>query len=483
MPDRTSGTDSATRGTRVTAIVPFRSVAGAKERLATALSDAERSELGARLLERTLRALAATQRVEAVLLVSPDPLARALGRSLGATSIDDGGASLNTAIRMGIDAAAARGASAALIIPVDLAAISSHSIDELITAWRTTANDHTEAAGLLAADDGGTAALLLPLPTEFAPRYGTASAAAHRAEAERLRLACSELHSPLSSDIDTASDLAAALSMEERSGADAPKGGHGEGLRVTPIAGLAEILPGDDLPALVATCVAEHLERNGDRLRADDVITVTQKIVSKAEGAIIELATVRPGQEAIDYAARWSRDARQVEVVLREATRVVRMDRGVIITETPHGFVLANSGVDASNVGPRSGEIVTLLPRDPDASAQRIRAAIEARCGVAPGVIITDSFGRPWRLGITDVAIGIAGIAALDDLRGLPDADGRAMAATVRAVADQVAAAAELALGKSARRPLALVRGASVRRSEAGSIRESLMPPDWDLFR
>jgi len=158
-------------------------------------------------------------------------------------------------------------------------------------------------------------------------------------------------------------------------------------------------------------------------------------------------------------------------------------DRGVIITETAHGFVLANSGVDASNVGPRSGEIVTLLPRDPDASAARIRAAIAARTGVAPGVIITDSFGRPWRLGITDVAIGLAGIAALEDLRGQPDADGRVMAATVRAVADQIAAAAELALGKSAKRPLAFIRGAKPAPTESGSVRESLMPPDWDLFR
>ena len=215
----------------------------------------------------------------------------------------------------------------------------------------------------------------------------------------------------------------------------------------------------------------------------DDVISVTQKIVSKAEGAIVDLSTIEPRAEAIDYAERWKRDPRQVEVVLREAVRVVRMDRGVIITETSHGFVLANSGVDASNVGPRSGEIVTLLPRDPDASASRIRAAIAARTGVAPGVIITDSFGRPWRLGITDVAIGLAGIAALDDLRGRPDADGRVMAATVRAVADQIAAAAELALGKSARRPLAFIRGARPAPSETGSVRESLMPADWDLFR
>jgi coenzyme F420-0:L-glutamate ligase/coenzyme F420-1:gamma-L-glutamate ligase len=159
------------------------------------------------------------------------------------------------------------------------------------------------------------------------------------------------------------------------------------------------------------------------------------------------------------------------------------MDRGVIITETAHGFVLANSGVDASNVGPRSGEVVTLLPRDPDGSARAIREAIRLRTGVAPGVIITDSFGRPWRLGITDVAIGVAGIAALEDLRGKPDADGRTMAATVRAVADQIAATAELALGKTARRPLALIRGAHPQVAEDGSARSSLMPPDWDLFR
>ena len=470
------------------AVVPFRSVTGAKERLATVLSDAERSELGARLLERTLRALIGTSSVDTVLLVSPDPLARALGRSLGATVIDDGGAELNAAIRIGLDAAEQLGAEAALVVPVDLAAITAMSISALLNSWREgSAAGAAQPIGLLAANDGGTAALLLPLPTRLALRYGATSAASHRAAARELNAPVIELHSPLSADIDTAADLAAALAASDAAGATtavgATAGTAADGLQVIPLDGLGEIVAGDDLPNLIAACVAQHVAVSGEPLRSDDVITVTQKIVSKAEGAIVELATVTPRQEAIDYATRWSRDPRQVEVVLREAVRVVRMDRGVIITETAHGFVLANSGVDASNVGPRSGEIVTLLPRDPDTSARRIRAAIEDRCGVAPGVIVTDSFGRPWRLGITDVAIGVAGIAALDDLRGSPDADGRAMAATVRAVADQIAAAAELALGKSARRPLALVRGAKARHSEEGSVRESLMPPDWDLFR
>jgi coenzyme F420-0:L-glutamate ligase/coenzyme F420-1:gamma-L-glutamate ligase len=288
------------------------------------------------------------------------------------------------------------------------------------------------------------------------------------------------LSSPLATDLDTPDDLKAAVERERSTGGATPA----QGLFALPIEGLGEIQSGDDLPAMIADCVADlTLSRAIGGLRGDDVIAVTQKIVSKAEGAIVELATITPRPEAVEYAAKWSRDARQVEVVLQEAIRVVRMDRGVIITETSHGFVLANSGVDASNVGPRSGEVVTLLPRDPDGSARAIRDAIRARTGVAPGVIITDSFGRPWRLGITDVAIGVAGIAALEDLRGKPDADGRTMAATVRAVADQIAATAELALGKTARRPLALIRGAHPQVAEDGSARSSLMPPDWDLFR
>ena len=460
----------------ITAILPFRSVADSKRRMENALSEQERMELSARLLVRTLAALRNARSIGRTILVSPDPLARELARAAGAEAIDDHGVPLNEAIRLGLDHAATSGASTALIIPVDLAHVSGGALDELVSAWRASG----AASGILPALDGGTAALITPLPTAMSLHYGEGSAALHLRELSLISSSVQQLNSLLAADLDTPEDLNAVSAAGVNHGTAA----HQDGLIALPIDGLGEILPNDNLPELIAESVQRFIsERSLGPLRTDDVISVTQKIVSKAEGAIVDLTSITPRPEAVAYAERWKRDARQVEVVLQEAVRVVRMDRGVIITETSHGFVLANSGVDASNVGPRSGEIVTLLPRDPDASAARIRAAIAARTGVAPGVIITDSFGRPWRLGITDVAIGLAGIAALEDLRGQPDADGRVMAATVRAVADQIAAAAELALGKSARRPLAFIRGAKPAPTETGSVRESLMPPDWDLFR
>ncbi len=217
-------------------------------------------------------------------------------------------------------------------------------------------------------------------------------------------------------------------------------------------------------------------------LREDDVLVVTQKVVSKAEGALVDLTAVEPRPEAVAFAERWDRDPRQVEVVLREARRIVRMANGVIITETSHGFVCANGGIDASNVGPASGNVVTLLPIDPDGSATAIRAAIRARLDHDLPVVVSDSFGRPWRYGIVDVAIGVSGLQPLDDLRGQPDADGRVMRSTVRAVADELASAAELALGKTAGRPLALVRGATFQRGE-GRVADTLIPSEFDLFR
>ncbi len=251
------------------------------------------------------------------------------------------------------------------------------------------------------------------------------------------------------------------------------------GISVLAIDGIPEIRLGDDLPTIVAEAIAATTDALP--LRDDDVLVVTQKVVSKAEGAFVDLTGVEPRPEAIAFAEAYDRDARQIEVVLREARRVVRMARGVLITETHHGFVCANGGVDASNVGPGSGSIVTLLPRDPDASAGRIRAAVRGRFGVDVPVIVSDSFGRPWRWGIVDVAIGVSGLQPLEDLRGVPDADGRVMRSTVRAVADELASAAELALGKTAARPVALVRGASFLRGE-GAIADLVMPAENDLF-
>jgi coenzyme F420-0:L-glutamate ligase/coenzyme F420-1:gamma-L-glutamate ligase len=257
-----------------------------------------------------------------------------------------------------------------------------------------------------------------------------------------------------------------------------------EGLAVAALEGIPEVRPGDDLAGLLGEAIERLLaDRPGfGPLRADDVLVVTQKVVSKAENAIVDLTTIEPRPEAVTFAERWQRDPRQIEVVLREARRVVRMANGVLITETSHGFVCANGGIDASNVGPATGSIVILLPADPDASAAAIRTTLAGRLGIDLPVIISDSFGRPWRWGIVDVAIGASGLLPLEDLRGRPDADGRTMSSTVRAVADEIASAAELTLGKAAGRPAAIVRGAHPVRGEM-TIREALIPSEWDLFR
>jgi coenzyme F420-0:L-glutamate ligase / coenzyme F420-1:gamma-L-glutamate ligase len=257
-------------------------------------------------------------------------------------------------------------------------------------------------------------------------------------------------------------------------------GGPSGRVSIVALDGIPEIRPGDDLQALLVQAIRSTPDVLP--LLEDDVLVVTQKVVSKAEGAVVDLTTVVPRAEAVAFAERWDRDARQLEVVLREARRIVRMANGVLITETSHGFVCANGGVDASNVGPASGNVVTLLPVDPDASASRIRAAVRSAFGVDVPVIVSDSFGRPWRWGIVDVAIGVSGIVPLDDMRGTPDADGRTMRSTVRATADEIATAAELALGKTSGRPAAIVRGANPTRGE-GRIADALMPHEFDLFQ
>jgi coenzyme F420-0:L-glutamate ligase/coenzyme F420-1:gamma-L-glutamate ligase len=216
-------------------------------------------------------------------------------------------------------------------------------------------------------------------------------------------------------------------------------------LRVRALAALPEVHPGDDLPALLR-------DAGADALRRGDVLAVAHKVVSKAEGAVVALGAVQPGERAQELAARTGKDPRHVQVVLDQSAAVLRSERGVLICRTHHGFVCANAGVDASNAEP--GTLV-LLPRDPDASARALRAALPGR----PAVVITDSFGRAWRLGQADVAIGVAGLAPLEDWRGRVDASGRGLRATWIAVADQAAAAADLVRTKDGRRPAAVVEG------------------------
>ena len=215
-------------------------------------------------------------------------------------------------------------------------------------------------------------------------------------------------------------------------------------------------------------------------LQAGDVVVVAQKVVSKAEGRLVELSHVKAGDEAVRISARLiaKPDPRMVQVVLDESVRVLRSDR-VLITETRHGYVCANSGVDHSNVG--GADLVTLLPLDPDASAERLRSGLRELTGAEVGVIVSDTFGRPWRLGIVNVALGLAGLPALLDLRGTNDDAGLPLHATVLAIADDIAASAGLAMGKTARTPAVVVRGLALQ--GAGSGRDLIRPADEDLFR
>lgn len=243
-------------------------------------------------------------------------------------------------------------------------------------------------------------------------------------------------------------------------------------VRVLPLRGIPELEEADDLGALVV----ESAEGCGG-LASGDVLVVAQKAVSKVEGRIVHLDDVQPSERAIELAA--DRDPRRLEVILREARAIVRARPPLVIAETRHGFVCASAGVDESNAkGP--GTLV-LLPLDPDASASRLRWRIRELSGHDVGVVVSDSFGRAWRLGTTDVALGVAGIAALVDLNGRVDAAGRELHATEIAVADEIAGAAQLVMGKIDGIPAAIVRGLDV--AGDGRGRDLLMPRERDLFR
>jgi coenzyme F420-0:L-glutamate ligase/coenzyme F420-1:gamma-L-glutamate ligase len=247
-------------------------------------------------------------------------------------------------------------------------------------------------------------------------------------------------------------------------------------LQVIGLVGLPEIRRGDDLASLII----EAARAQGTGLQDGDVLVVTQKVVSKVEGRLVRLKEVQPSDRAREMAKATGRDARLVEVILRESRRIVRQEGQVIITETKHGFVCANAGVDASNVG--GGDLVALLPEDPDRSAESIRQAIREKASVAVAVIVSDTFGRPWREGHTNVAVGLAGMSPVRDYVGQRDPFGYELRVSTMAVADELAGAAEPVMGKLSRVPVAIVRG-FVFESGAGAARELIRPPERDLFR
>jgi coenzyme F420-0:L-glutamate ligase/coenzyme F420-1:gamma-L-glutamate ligase len=251
-------------------------------------------------------------------------------------------------------------------------------------------------------------------------------------------------------------------------------------LRLVALPGFPLVSSGDDL----AAATAQALARGGLALRADDVLVLAQKVVSKAEGRLIDLATVVPGAKALELAHTVQKDPRLVELVLSESRRVVRAAKDVLIVEHRLGLIMANAGIDQSNVAdPACGEFALLLPDDPDASAARLRDRLRSLTGYAPGIVISDSFGRPWRVGTIGVAIGCAGIPATLDLRGHTDLFGRPLRVTVVGHADEIASAASILMGQASEAcPVILVRGLGLRAPHQAAA-ALIRPRQQDLFR
>jgi coenzyme F420-0:L-glutamate ligase/coenzyme F420-1:gamma-L-glutamate ligase len=247
-------------------------------------------------------------------------------------------------------------------------------------------------------------------------------------------------------------------------------------VRILSVPGIPIIVPGDDLAGLIQ----QAAENASLAVQDGDIVVVTQKIVSKAEGCLVSLADVTPSPLAITFADQWDKDARQVEVVLQASRRIVKMDRGVIIAETHHGFICANAGVDRSNM--EGDDVVAVLPPDPDASARAIRDRLREQMGVEVAVIISDTFGRPWREGLVNVAIGLAGMQANVDYTGQYDAQGYELKVTALSVADELAAAAELVMNKLDNVPVAVIRGYDYPRGD-GDLSQLIRDPERDLFR
>ena len=247
-------------------------------------------------------------------------------------------------------------------------------------------------------------------------------------------------------------------------------------LSAIPIPGIPEVLPGDSLPDLIV----EATRKARLKFAPGDILVITHKVVSKAEGQLVDLDTLRPRRSAIAWAGRYGYDPRVVELALREGARTLRRKQGVLITETRHGWICANSGVDVSNVD--GGRSAALLPADADASARRMYRAIEKRVGVAVPIIISDTFGRPWREGLVEVAVGLAGMKAFRDYRDREDAYGYKLRVSLEAAADELAAMAGLACGKLTRRPACIIRGFEYT-AGVGRAKDLIRPAKRDLFR
>jgi coenzyme F420-0:L-glutamate ligase / coenzyme F420-1:gamma-L-glutamate ligase len=459
------------------AVVPAKEFGAAKQRLARALSAEGRSALARAMLEDVLAALGAAG-LDRILVVTPDLDVAAVAERAGATVIREADSAGHTAaVARGLAACRDLGATVMLTVPGDLPCLTAEEVRRILTA----VGPAPSAVFVASRSGAGTNAACLAPPDAVPLRFGEPSFADHLTVARARGIEPVVLALPGAGlDVDGPEDLEAlqALGPATRAArAIRARGSGGEGARleVIGVRGVPEIHPGDDLGRLLVDAAAAQ----GTPLATGDVVVMSQKVVSKAEGRLVRLAEVTPSAFANEVARSLKKDPRLVEVILRESRRIVRMDRGILITETHHGQICANAGVDQSNVG---AGVASLLPEDPDGSAQRILERVRALTGADVAVIVADTFGRPWREGLANVAIGVAGMRPLRSYLGVPDTHGYLLQATILAAADELAGAAELVMGKLERVPVALIRGYAYTPG-AGSARELLRDPSLDLFR
>lgn len=464
----------------IAAVVPVKSLAAAKSRLVPHLGPVAAQQLALAMLGDVVEALLATPGIDRVAVTTPDAGVGRAARAAGAEVLLRNDPGLNAAVEAaGAELAPGRD-DGLLVVLGDVAGVRPDELERLLHAL------DGPGVALAPSQDGGSSALLR-VPRDAIPAgFGPGSAKVHRDLAARAGVALRELELPsLAIDVDTREDLEAL----RRTGAAGPRtrallealapgtagpGGSPDQLRAVALRGIPAVAVGDDLARLVSGAA----RRQGLSL-AGGVLVVCQKIVSKAEGRIVALADVDPSAEATRIAEEDGKDPRHVEIVLRESKRIVRRGPGVLICETRHGFVCANAGVDLSNAP--GTDVAVLLPEDPDASAARLRASLQqAGCGPL-AVIVSDTFGRPWREGLVDVAIGCAGIAPIEDLRGRPDLRGRILQVTAMATADQLATTAGILMTKDSGVPAVWIDG--IAPLGDGSVRSMLRDPAHDLFR
>lgn len=442
--------------------------AAAKTRLSPILANDAREKLALLLFENTLQFFMRTRTGEPIGVVTASRETAAIGKKYGASIIEETAqGNINAAAGCASAWATNIGATSLLVVHADIATLVDEEIDRLLAARERC----SVAIGVSA--DGGTNALLLTPPNAIPFRYGPNSAKAHEAAARQSGRSCEKLQfAYLSRDIDTPQDLR-----------DHVEAFHGPvEAECFAIATIPEIAAGDNLARLIT----EALARTNRGLAAGDIVVVAQKIVSKSEGRLVAAKQFQPSQQAIALAAEIGKDPYKIEAILSESSDVIRARRqppdGLLITRHRHGWICANAGIDESNLGDGRDGMLLLLPEDPDASARTIRNGLEARYDAPIGVIVSDTFGRPWRNGLVNIAIGTAGVPAIVDWACRTDAYGRGLKATLPAFADEVAAAAGLLMQKDAGLPVIVLRGLKWQPIAGSSARDVLRPVTQELF-